>query len=214
MKSVLALFTLVLTIAVSSCSSSKKSTGVWINTEKIQGKSFSKIFIVVLTADVEARAKLENDLAAEAEKRGIESVKSIEVMPPSLTTPTTPSKDEIAAKVKEGNCDGVFVASLLKQEEDVRYIPGTTAYTIMPYYTYHGTWFGYYSRWAPMINNPGYYTKEKSYFMQSNLYDVATEEIMWSVQSEVFNPSSLNKFSKYYTATLIKQLEKEGLLRK
>jgi hypothetical protein len=50
--------------------------------------------------------------------------------------------------------------------------------------------------------------------MQSNLYDAATEELMWSVQSEVFNPSSLNNFSKSYMNTLVKQLTRQNLLKK
>ena len=57
-------------------------------------------------------------------------------------------------------------------------------------------------------------TKEKTYFMQGNLYDAASEEIMWSVQSKIFNPSSVKKFSKSYTASLVKQLEQEKLLKK
>jgi len=50
--------------------------------------------------------------------------------------------------------------------------------------------------------------------MQSNLYDAASQEIMWSVQSEIFNPSSLDKFSRSYTQTLIKQLQDDGLAKK
>ena len=50
--------------------------------------------------------------------------------------------------------------------------------------------------------------------MQGNLYDVASEEIMWSVQSEIFDPSSAKKFSSAYTKTLINQLGKENLLKK
>lgn len=204
---------LILSILFIACAS-PKSTGVWVNTEKIQGKKFSKIFIVVMSADIEARSKIETDLASEAISRGYSAVKSIDVMPPNLKDPATPGKDEIAEKVKASGSDAVFVASLLKEEEEVRYNPGTTSYTIMPYYRWHGNFWGYYNHWVPSIYQPGYYSKDKSYFMQSNLYDVATEEIMWSVQSEIFNPSSLTRFSKSYTNSLIKQLEKEGLLKK
>lgn len=199
---------------LAGCSTGKESTGVWVNQEKIQGKSFSKIFIVVMTADVEARSKLEGDLAAVALSKGYGAVKSLDVMPPSLQQAGVPSKEEIVAKVNATGCDAVFVASLLRKEEDVRYTPGTTAYSMLPYYSWGGRYYGYYSHWYPTVHTPGYYTKEKSYFMQSNLYDAATEEIMWSVQSEVFNPSSLKKFSKTYTSSLIRQLEKENLLKK
>src|SRR5688572_12476373 len=53
-----------------SCSATKEPAGVWVNTEKIKGKSFNKIFIVVMTADIEARSVIENDLAAAAREKG------------------------------------------------------------------------------------------------------------------------------------------------
>ncbi len=58
---------LIAGLIFSACSSPKESTGstsVWINKEAMQGKSFQKIFIVVMTADIQVRVKLEKDLAA------------------------------------------------------------------------------------------------------------------------------------------------------
>ena len=133
------------------------------------------------------------------------------MIPFVLSDTKVPTKEEVVSKVKESGCDAVFVASLLKKEEDVHYEPGKTAYAIQPYYTYYSA---YYSHWYPSVSTPDYYSHEKNYFMQSNLYDAASEEIMWSVQSEIFNPSSLKEFSKTYTSTLIKQLEQEKLLKK
>src|SRR3982751_2065509 len=89
--------------------SSTKSTGVWVNKEKVQGKSFQNLFIVVMTADIEARVTVENDLANAAIAKGYKAVKSYEVMKPSLKDPKNPSKEEIISKVKESGCDGVLV---------------------------------------------------------------------------------------------------------
>ncbi|MES1226845.1 MAG: hypothetical protein ABUT20_65835 [Bacteroidota bacterium] len=206
---------LAFVIAFAACSSSKESTGVWVNTEKMKGKSYNSIFIVVMTADVQARAKLETDLAAAAESKGYKAVKSIDVMPPSLQDPATPTKEAIVSKVKASGCDAVFVASLLKQEEDVHYTPGQTSYSVMPYYSTYGTYYGFYSHYyPPVVSTPSYFSKEKTYFMQSNLYDAASEEIMWSAQSKVLTPSSLDNFSTSYTTSLIKQLQKAKLLKK
>jgi hypothetical protein len=193
------------------CSTPKESTGVWINKDKIQGKSFSKIFIVVMSADPEARSTVENDLARIATSRGHQVVKSIDVITTNLKDPKVPTKDEVVAKVKENGCDGVFVAALLKKEESVGYTAGTTAYSVQPYQTYYT---GYYTYWYPSVSTPSYYDHEKTYVMQSNLYDVASEEIMWSVQSKVFSPETIKKFSQAYTSALVKQLEKEKLIKK
>lgn len=215
MKRISALLIVSIALFVISCSSSKQAnTGVWVNKEKIQGKSFDSVFIVVMTANIESRVRLENDLAAAAKKRGLVAVKSMDIIPPSLSNPAAPTKEEIVSKVKSTGCDAVFIASMLKQEEEVRYVPGSTSYTIMPTYTWSGNYYGYYNHYYIDNSTPSSYDQKKNYFIQSNLYDVASEEIMWSVQSEVFNPSSLDKFSKSYTSSLIKQLEDEGLLKK
>ena len=204
-------FFIMIGLIFGACSTPKESTGVWINKDKIQGKSFSKIFIVVMSADPEARSTVENDLARIATSRGHQVVKSIDVITTNLKDPKVPTKDEVVAKVKESGCDGVFVAALLKKEESVGYTAGTTAYSIQPYQTYYT---GYYTYWYPSVSTPSYYDHEKTYVMQSNLYDVASEEIMWSVQSKVFSPETIKKFSQAYTSALVKQLEKEKLIKK
>jgi hypothetical protein len=204
----------IILVVLAACTPPKESTDVWVNKEKIKGKSFNKLFIVVMTADPEARSTVENDLARVATSRGHPVVKSIDVITTNLRDPKMPTKDEVVAKVKETGCDAVFVATVLKKEEAVNFTPGSSAYATAPYPVYAGTYTGYYSYWYPSVSTPDYYDKEKTYFMRSNLYDVASEEIMWSVQSKIFSPESLKKFSKAYTSTLVKQLEKGKLIKK
>jgi len=212
-KSLIVIFSASLLLA--ACSTPKESTGVWVNKEKIKGKSFNKLFIVVMTADPEARSTFENDLAAVAASRNHPVVKSIDVIETNIKDPKVPTKDEVVAKIKETGCDGVFVATLLKKEEAVNFTQGTTAYSVAPYASYAGTTYtGYYTYWYPSVSTPDYYSHDKTYIMQSNLYDVASEEVMWSVQSKIFDPETLKKFSKAYTSTLVKQLEKEKLIKK
>ena len=196
----------------SNCAGPKEPTGVWVNKEKFPSKSFDSVFIVVMTADVEARAMLENDLAIAATTRGYKAVKSIDVMPASLSDPKAPSREEITGKIKETGCDAVLVAALLKQEEAVNHNPGTTKGTLTPYY--QQTYYGYYSNSHASVHTAGYYSQEKTYYMQTNLYDAASEELMWTVQSTIFNPASLPKFSKSYTSTLVSQLAKQKVLKK
>lgn len=206
-----------------ACSPAKKSTGVWVNKEKLQGKTFNNFFIIVMTADIQAKVQLEKDLEAVVVSRGHKAVKSIDVMPQSLDTPRMPTKAEIVSKVKASGCNAVFIASLLSKDEAVRFTAESTsynvtapyyAYSIYPTYAYTGNYAGYYDNAYQTVYRPSYFTQEKTYFIQSNLFDVATEEIMWSAQSEVFDPTSLPRFSKTYIATLMQQLEKEKLLKK
>ena len=146
------LFTfLIITFILQACSSPKETTGVWVNKEKIQGKSFNKLFIVVMTADPEARSTVEGDLVAIAKSRGHEAIKSIDLIPVVLSDPKLPTKDEVVAKVKESGCDAVFASALLKKEEGIRYTPESTTYSPLNYYSYVGSYWGFYTNYYPMV---------------------------------------------------------------
>jgi len=167
-----------------------------------------------MTADIEARVKLENDIAATITSRGHKAVKSYEVLPADLKDPKPPAVDALIEKIKASDCDAVFVASLLDQNDDIRYNSGGTHYTARTDYTWAGSFFGYYSHYYTTLSSPGYYSNNKTYFMQSNLFDKASQELMFSVQSDIFNPSSLASGSRTYISTLMKQLDKAKLLKK
>jgi hypothetical protein len=62
--------------------------------------------------------------------------------------------------------------------------------------------------------DPGYYTTDKTYFMEGELFDAETETMIWSVQTESYNPSSIDKFSKQLTDLMQARLEKDLGLKK
>ncbi|MBO9201691.1 MULTISPECIES: hypothetical protein [Niastella] len=214
MKSIYMLLAIITAIAFSTCTGPKKTEGVWINKEGIKGKTYSNLFILVVTADIQARVRLESDLSNVATSRGLKTVKSVDVMPFDIENPKQPTKEEVVSKVKASGCDGVFIATLLKKDDRVTYTEGRTGYVPMNNYTPAGNYYAYYTGAYNTISTPSYYTTDKVYFMQSNLYDAASEEKMWAVDSEVFNPSNIDAFSKSYTKTLISKLKKARLIKK
>ena len=198
-----------------ACKSTQPTTeGVWVNKEKLQGKSFHKVFVLAMTADVDVKARMENDIAAAIEKKGYQAVKSMDVMPIDIKNPRKPTKEEIVDKVKTSGCDAALITAVLKKEESIAYTEGGTTYSKSPEYTWGNSYYGYYNHWYQTTSTSSYYTNDKTYIMQTNLYDVASEELMWSVQSEVLNPSSLQQFSKSYMSGLVKKMKAGGILKK
>ena len=216
MKRLYQLLIVVITIISASCSSTKPEQfdDVWINKDSVNGKSFHNLFIVVLTGDIDVKTKVENVLANKAQAKGYKTVKSSDVMPYNIKDPKIPTREEIIATVKSSGCDGVLISSLFKKEEAVNYTPGTTAYSTSPEFNFVGNYVGYYTHYYPTVSTSSYYSHDKSYFVQTNLYDAKSEQIMWSVKSKVFNPSSLDEFINAYLSDLIRQLEKAKLLKK
>ena len=174
------------------CGPSQRVTSSWRNPDFRPGKTYKKVFIAALTNRQRARVTIEDELAATAYSKGMQAVKSHEVFRPTFTRETTPGKDEMMAKVKELGCDLIFTATLVERRSEARYVPGV-AYAPFPGYGYR--FRGYYNYWYPFIYDPGYYVTDKLYSMEGSLFDAETEAMIWSVQTESYNPESLEKFS-------------------
>lgn len=215
MRPIYSLFVLLFLLV--SCGSSTSISESWTNKEAFnnaQAKSYNNIFIVALTGNMAARTLIEDELAFYAEKNGRTAIKSHQVFPATFTQGNAPSKETIMEVIRDSGADAIFAVSLLEKETESRYVPGTTnyAYGYNPLsYSYYGSFYGYYNTMYPIAYDPGYYTTDKVYYLESNLYDAASEELIWSAQSKTYNPSSLEKFTQDYTEALIKRMEKDGV---
>jgi hypothetical protein len=81
-------------------------------------------------------------------------------------------------------------------------------------YGYYGSYYGYYNYYYPIVYSPSYYSVDKTFYFETNAYDLASDKLIWSVQSEAKNPSGLEEGFKEYAAMLIKYLEGKGLNQK
>jgi hypothetical protein len=79
---------------------------------------------------------------------------------------------------------------------------------------YYGIYYNYMSDYQEQSFSPDYYALDKTFFLETNLYNVSTEKLLWSVQSKAFNPEDLDSAFKTYKKLLIDNLKKEGLIIK
>jgi hypothetical protein len=71
----------------------------------------------------------------------------------------------------------------------------------------------YYGCLQPVAAGPGYYITEKKYFLEGNLFDAATGQIQWSMQSIAYDPIDLEVFSREYALLLVDQLDQGNRLQ-
>ena len=201
------------TMAFISCSPSIKTTASWVNKEKAN-QPHKSVFITVITSNLQTKAILETELAKAAEARGIKTYKSIDQFGPITSKESLPVKEAFIKKVNDLNCETIFTVALVDKQSETRYVSGSsTIYAPYGMYGGYGRFGGYYG-YSSAFYSPGYYTTDKTYFIESNLYDAKTEELLWSVQSKAENPPAIEKSSKLYTETLIKELDRLNLLKK
>lgn len=199
-------------IMLLGCSPSTRITGSWVEPAS-KGKITAgrTIFLACLTRNIEVRTKLEDELAAQAAQRNIKAVKSTDYFSPDFYK-KLPGERELLSRIKTSGANAILTISLIKKESESRYVPGTRNYAPFPYYGWYGGFYRYYSYWHPMFYDPGYYVVDKRYFLETNLYDLETDKLMWSAQSETVNPGSINNFVTTYPKVLVAQLVKDGLL--
>ncbi len=200
---------LSLFVIVISCSPSVKILGSWSSPSK-PAEGYKSVFVTALTENLLARNAVEKDLVELIQSKGITASSSFEVIPPGFKAKEA-DRDAIVAKIKELGNESILTIALLDQTNETRYVPGTTMYAPMGY-GYHGRFWGYYNYYNPVMYDPGYYTTDKNYYLEANLYDAATEELVWSSQSETTNPSSLEIFSKTFAQAIVQQMRKDGFI--
>ena len=64
------------------------------------------------------------------------------------------------------------------------------------------------------VSQPGYYTTHETYTLETNLYDVESEELVWSARSRTFSPESVQEVIVDLKKLLIKDLDEKNLLKK
>lgn len=195
-----------------SCSPSTRITGSWVKpSARGQVMSGKTLFIASLTRSMELRTKLENALAEQVAMRNIKAVKSTTQFSPDFYQ-ELPSEKQLISQIRNTGADAILAVSLIKKESKSRYVPGTGSYSPYPYYPWYGGFYSYFNYWRPMLYEPGYYVTDKTYFLETNLYDIESNQLIWSAQSQTLNPGSIDNFARSYPKVLIAQLVKDGLL--
>ena len=195
-----------------SCATSMKYT--WTK-DNFVGKEFDKILVLTITKNLKSRTLFENTVVENLAEGGVNASSSLSVFTP-VEKMEDLSEDEIEARIKKGNYDGVLVTTLVDiNTQDVR-ANSTTSYYPMSY----GHGYGYrsfiYSGYGHMYE-PDYYREQKTYVLESRLYDVSEsdpkEAVVWSGQSELVDPSGSDSASKTYSDILVKTLLESGTIK-
>src|SRR6476660_8060392 len=200
-------------IVFPSCNSSKgtiKTTASWVNKERTTKTPYKSTFIVVLTDNLEVKTVLENNLAKAVREKGLTAYTSMENFGPITGREGLPVKESFLKKVADLNCESIFTVALIHETSETKYTPSsTTSYAPYPAYGYYGMFGGYYD-YQSTVYTPGYYTNDRKFFLESNLYDAGTQELVLSIQSKADNPDVIEESSKKYTEELIKELKALG----
>ena len=195
-----------------ACGTTTSITSSW-RKPNATANGYRNIFIAAMSSNIPAKQAVESGLQAQLQQRGLTVTKSMDVFPPNFSTQIGQKKELILSKIQSTNANGILTIALLKKETENRFVrTGGGYWNPGLRYGYYNRFWNYYSNWYPSLYAPGYYDQEQVYYLETNLYDAKTEELIWAAQSETYDPSSIDDFLKGYVKSILEQMQKDGLI--
>jgi hypothetical protein len=174
-------------------------------------KHFDKILIVGLLTNKDRglREEMESHLQGGLKDLGYNAVSSIKLYGP--TSFVGMNEDTLLSKIKNDGIDAVLTIVLLDRKKEKNYVPGRVYFS--PFYSYHNRFGPYYGIMYERIYSPGYYESTTKYFWESNIYDLKTKQLLYSVQTESFDPDDATALAHRYSKVIINDMKQKNILR-
>jgi hypothetical protein len=200
----------VISLLFISCSSSVRITNSW-KSENIPQTSYQKIMVVGMLPETERnlREEMENHLVVDLQRHGYNAISSFRELGPKAFENQT--EQEVLDKIKDYGVDAVLTIGLLDKQRERYYVPGRIYYS--PYIVYQRHFWGYYTTIYHRIYTPGYYINNTKYFWESNFYDMNNRNLLYSAQTESFDPASAATLSHEYGQLIVNDMAKRGILK-
>lgn len=192
----LILSAVVMTILV-SCGPSTKIEKSWMEPgASVTMGPDNKTLVVALVKDETSRRVIEDQLV---KRLGANAVSSYTIL-------TDASEEALKQKLTDGKFTHVLMMRLADIEKETSYVPGTTT-------AFYGGYGRYYGYGAGMYSTPGYYTTDKNYFVESTVYTVNPDKLVWTGTTKTVNPSKIEKTVNDIADIVSEKMKKDGFLK-
>jgi len=186
--------TLFLVVLLASCGSTHVVTQ-WRDPATTQ-LHFSKVLALCITKDQSLRHAAEGELCRQ--------ISSVECKPAHFVIPDSmiDKNDEVKALVTRAGFDGAVVVRVVDAREKVTYVPPT----------YGPTFWGYYGYARPVARTPGYYRTDQILRLETSIYSITQDQLLWVGTTETMNPSSLPETVEAVVTAVRDELERDKLI--
>jgi len=205
-------FARISTIAVllsvsASLVAAPKFTSVWKSPDADQ-VSFAgkKVAALVITKDDSLRVAGEDGLVRELTGRGLTAVATYTIAPKEELL----SADRAKGWFERAHIEGVVAMRPVSKDKRETY---TEATWIDPFYNSFWGYYGY--GWSSMPTYiPGYVDVDTFVVVETTIYSIPRNKLIWAAVSETKNPKDLRAFLKDLSSAVVKELHKQGLAKK
>jgi len=183
-----------------SCTTTTRMTDTWKD-KTYQGKA-QKILVIMVAKSPDMRELFEDRFVGELNSRGNNTFQSYTIVPMEQLR----DKEVVKSKIKSSGADTVLISRLVDTKTIESYNPGLIYVVPASYYD----WWGYY---AVVFADYGYTGNVAVAYIETNLYDVKSEKLIWSGHSKTERTEGEQQLITAFIKLMIRKLSSAGLIQ-
>ena len=204
------LVTLVSAVLLSACVTSHNTDVTSSSRVKghAPGDHVNKVLVIALVDQPNIRTAVEGRLVAALQERKVEATASL----PVLGADYGKGKDrkEMAADIAARGYESALVVTLIDVKEEMHYTQGGMNYA--PDIAVQGAMGQTFYVRQSAVYEPGYFSNDKKYFLESNLYQLDPEKLLWSAKTTTVNPADLEAGTTGVAKAVVDRMAKDDMI--
>jgi len=162
-----------------------------------------KVAALVISNDDSLRIAGEESLVRELNARGMQAVATYRIAPKEELRRAETARPWF----EKANVEGVVAVRPVSADTRQRY---TSSTWVSPNY---GTFWGYYGYGWGAVYVPGSQRTETVVVVETTIYSVPRNQLVWAAVSETRNPRDLPAFVEELAKELVEEMQKQGLAK-
>lgn len=191
-----------------ACSPSTQLVKSWadpsLNAETVQ--HYNKVLVIAQLKDDSSRRIAEDKLVASSPRGNF-------IASYNYLKPEQQDQNLVVSSLLKDGIEAIILMRLTDITKSTDYVQGTAYYGGWGYGGgyYGGRGWGYGGSY---YNSPGYYEENKTYFVETNIYDVKSNKLLWSGTTSSLNPTKANETMDDIIVAIKTELNNKGLIKK
>jgi hypothetical protein len=194
--------TLIAALVLAGCGGPTRFTRTWTDAD-YEGGPLRRVAIFVMHRDPAVR-KLAEDEAVKALPAGTRGAAGYALVSPA----TENDAAAVAAQLTRAGFDGVILSRFAGRSTVNTWIPPRRYRSLQGMTSFD---YGYRTSWEE-FRTPGHYEEEPVARVETRVYTLSPERMVWAGDSETFDPRSMREVVDSVVAAGVKALEAAGLL--
>lgn len=193
---------LVLVLMLSACATDTRITNSWREAGYAGGR-FQRVLVMGFGDDGAIRRVFEDQFVLALQAAGVTAIPSYSQVS-GLSESDLPAVREAVAR---SGADGVLTTRLVGIDKRIAVYPSQPM--VVPYVGYRRGFYNYYS--SVMMVPPSTHNYD-IVTLETNLWQVVGEHLVWSGTTESFAPTDVKAASATFAEVIVKALRAQGLL--